>query len=115
VAEFFALDRNRVVVDKLRRAGVNFEGPANDHADLAQTLAGRAVVVTGTLESMSRDAAVDAVKARGGASPGSVSRKTAYLVAGAEPGAAKVAKAEEYGVPVVDEAAFHRLLETGEP
>ena len=112
VWEFFALDRNRSVIDKLRAAGVNFEGVAR--SDLPPTLAGRAVVVTGTLESMSRDRAVDAVKARGGASPGSVSKKTAYLVAGAEPGAAKVHKAESCGVPVIDEAAFLRLLETGE-
>jgi DNA ligase (NAD+) len=72
------------------------------------------VVVTGTLESMSRDAAIDAIKARGGTSPGSVSKKTAYVVAGAEPGGAKVTKAEECGVPIVDEAAFLRLLETGQ-
>ncbi|MGI8810577.1 MAG: NAD-dependent DNA ligase LigA [Acidimicrobiales bacterium] len=112
VCEFFALDRNRLVIDKLRAAGVNFEGVAR--SELPPTLAGTAVVVTGTLESMSRDRAVEAVKARGGASPGSVSKKTAYLVAGAEPGAAKVAKAEACGVPVIDEAAFLRLLETGE-
>ncbi|HEX2041994.1 MAG TPA: NAD-dependent DNA ligase LigA [Acidimicrobiales bacterium] len=115
VHEFFAVDRNRALVDKLRRAGVNFEGPQGAAPDLPQTLAGRSVVVTGTLESMSRDAAVEAVKARGGASPGSVSKKTSYLVAGAEPGAAKVTKAQECGVPVIDEAAFLRLLETGEP
>jgi DNA ligase (NAD+) len=112
VHEFFALERNRVVVDKLRAAGVNFEGVAR--SELPPTLAGKAVVVTGTLESMSRDKAVEAIKARGGASPGSVSKKTAYLVAGAEPGAAKVTKAEECGVPVIDEAAFLRLLDTGE-
>jgi len=112
VHEFFALDRNRVVVDKLRAAGVNFQGVARP--ELAPTLAGRAVVVTGTLESLSRDRAVEAVKARGGASPASVSKKTAFLVAGADPGAAKVAKATECGVPVIDEAAFLRLLETGE-
>ncbi|HEX2046289.1 MAG TPA: NAD-dependent DNA ligase LigA [Acidimicrobiales bacterium] len=112
VHEFFALDRNRVVVDKLRAAGVNFQGVAR--SELPPTLAGKAVVVTGTLESMSREKAVDAVKARGGTSPGSVSKKTAYLVAGAEPGAAKVTKAEECGVPVIDEAAFLRLLETGD-
>jgi DNA ligase (NAD+) len=115
VHQFFALEKNRAVVDKLRRAGVNFEGPQGAEPDQPQTLAGRAVVVTGTLGSMSREAAVEAVKARGGASPGSVSRKTAYLVAGAEPGEAKVAKAADCGVPVVDEAAFLRLLETGEP
>jgi DNA ligase (NAD+) len=72
-----------------------------------------AVVVTGTLATMSREAAVEAVKARGGASPGSVSKKTSYLVAGTEPGAAKVAKAEASGVAIIDEDAFVRLLETG--
>ena len=112
VHEFFALDRNRVVVDKLRAAGLNFEGVAR--SVLPPTLAGKAVVVTGTLDSMSREKAVEAVKARGGTSPGSVSKKTAYLVAGAEPGAAKVARAEECGVPVIDEAAFLHLLDTGQ-
>jgi DNA ligase (NAD+) len=71
------------------------------------------VVVTGTLENMSREVAIETIKARGGTSPGSVSRKTDYLVAGAEPGGAKVTKAAELGVPVIDEAAFLRLLETG--
>ena len=113
VVEFFALDRNRAVVEKLRAAGVNFAGGRPD-SGLAKTLAGMAVVVTGTLESMSREAAVEAVKARGGKSPGSVSKKTADLVVGAEPGAAKVTKAEASGVPILDEAAFLRLLETGE-
>jgi DNA ligase (NAD+) len=112
VHDFFALERNRAVVEKLRAAGVNFEGV--ERSSLPPTLAGKAVVVTGTLESMSREKAVEAVKARGGASPGSVSKKTAYVVAGAEPGAAKVSKAEECGVPVIDEATFLRLLETGE-
>ncbi len=113
VVRFFALDRNRAIVDKLRAAGVNFTGGRPD-SGLEKTLDGMAVVVTGTLESMSRDAAVEAVKARGGSSPGSVSKKTAYLVAGAEPGAAKVAKAEASGVPIIDEDGFLRLLETGE-
>ncbi|HEX3621134.1 MAG TPA: NAD-dependent DNA ligase LigA [Acidimicrobiales bacterium] len=112
VHEFFALDRNRAVVEKLHAAGVNFQGVAR--STLPPTLAGKAVVVTGTLESMSREKAVEAVKARGGASPGSVSKKTAYLVAGTEPGAAKVTKAQECGVPVIDEAAFLRLLESGD-
>ena len=112
MCEFFALERNRQVIDKLRAAGVNFAGV--ERSSLEPTLAGRAVVVTGTLESMSRDKAVEAVKARGGTSPGSVSKKTAYLVAGAEPGQAKVTKAEECGVPVIDEAAFLRLLATGD-
>jgi DNA ligase (NAD+) len=115
VRSYLDLEANRRVVDKLKAAGVNLQGGRGEVADLPQTLTGKSVVVTGTLEAMSRDAAVDAIKARGGTSPGSVSKKTAYLVVGAEPGAAKVTKAEECGVPVLDEEAFLHLLETGEP
>ncbi len=115
VCDFFSLERNRVIVEKLRKAGVNLEGRRSSAVDVAQTLTGKSVVVTGTLESMSREAAVEAVKQRGGKSPGSVSKKTTYVIAGAEPGAAKLTKAEEAGVPVLDEAAFLRLLEAGEP
>ncbi|MEW6154442.1 MAG: NAD-dependent DNA ligase LigA [Actinomycetota bacterium] len=111
---FFDLDRNRQVVEKLRAAGVNFTGGRAEPTE-AQTLAGKVVVVTGTLAGWSRDGAVEAVKARGGASPGSVSKKTDYVVVGAEPGAAKLRKAEELGVAVIDEEAFARLLETGSP
>jgi DNA ligase (NAD+) len=113
VCEFFGLDRNRAVIDKLRAAGVNFEGPAGP--DLPQTLAGQAVVVTGTLDGFSRDGALEAIKARGGTSPGSVSKKTAYLVVGREPGTAKVNKAADLGVPTLDEGQFQVLLETGRP
>jgi DNA ligase (NAD+) len=114
VVAFFSLDRNREVVEKLRRAGVNLEAEAGGPS-LPQTLAGTSVVVTGTLASMSREAAVEAVKARGGTSPGSVSKRTTWLVAGAEPGKAKYDKAVELGVEILDEDAFLRLLETGEP
>jgi DNA ligase (NAD+) len=113
VCEFFGLDRNRAVIDKLRAAGVNFEGPAGP--DLPQTLAGQAVVVTGTLDGFSRDGALEEIKARGGTSPGSVSKKTAYLVVGREPGTAKVNKAVDLGVPTLDEGQFQVLLETGRP
>jgi DNA ligase (NAD+) len=112
VHEFFATERNREVVEKLRAAGVNFEGPVAP--SLPQVLAGLSIVVTGTLEEWSREAAEEAIKGRGGKSPGSVSKKTTALVAGQEPGQAKLSKAQELGVPVLDEAQFARLLETGE-
>jgi DNA ligase (NAD+) len=112
VQRFFATPGNREVVERLRAAGLNFEGPASP--DLPQNLSGLSVVVTGTLEGWSREAAEEAIKSRGGKSPGSVSKKTTALVVGAEPGAAKVTKAAELGVPVLDEAGFARLLETGE-
>jgi DNA ligase (NAD+) len=70
--------------------------------------------VTGTLEGFSRDGAEEAITSRGGKSPGSVSKKTTAVVVGESPGAAKLTKAEELGVPVLDEAGFVRLLETGE-
>lgn len=112
VQRFFAVESNRVVVERLRAAGINFEGPGAP--DLPQSLAGLSIVVTGTLEGWSREAAEEAIKSRGGKSPGSVSKKTTAVVSGAEPGAAKLAKATELGIPVIDEAGFATLLETGE-
>jgi DNA ligase (NAD+) len=112
VCEFFANERNREVVARLQAAGVEPRGPAPP--SLPQTLEGRSVVVTGTLEGYSREAAESAIKARGGKAPGGVSKKTTAVVVGEGPGASKLAKAEELGVPVLDEAAFVRLLETGD-
>jgi DNA ligase (NAD+) len=121
VVAWFASDVNRGVVDRLAAAGVNLTepgggpgaGPGPDGSGPAQTLAGRSVVVTGTLEGFTREEAEEAVLARGGKSPGSVSKKTLAVVVGAAPGASKVAKAEQLGVPLVDEAGFVALLETG--
>jgi DNA ligase (NAD+) len=100
------------MVAKLRAAGVDFGRV--EVSRQPQVLAGKAVVVTGTLEGWSRDEAEAAVKDRGGKSPGSVSKKTFAVVVGREPGASKLNKAEELGVPVLDEAGFAHLLETGE-
>lgn len=112
VHDWFRTPRNRALIEKLRSAEVNFVGPEVVAVD--QTLAGRAVVVTGSLDGYSRDQAAAAIKARGGSSPGSVSKKTYAVVAGASPGGSKITKAEELGVPIIDEAAFETLLATGE-
>jgi len=111
VHQWFADPTNRHVVEKLRAAGVNLQGP--EASDLPQTLEGLIVVVTGTLDGFTRDEAEAAIKGRGGKSPGSVSKKTTAVVIGAGPGASKVTKAEEFGVPILDEAGFLELLETG--
>jgi len=111
VHAFFDDPRVGPVVEKLRVASVNLTGPVSP--TLPQVLAGQAVVVSGTLEGWSREEAEAAIKARGGKSPGSVSKKSLALVVGREPGASKVTRAEELGVPVIDEAAFTRRLETG--
>ena len=71
------------------------------------------VVVTGTLENFSREGAEEAIKERGGKSPGSVSKKTNAVVLGDGPGAAKITKARELKIPILNEAQFQQLLETG--
>jgi DNA ligase (NAD+) len=111
VADHFATREARELVEKFRAAGLNLQG--EDAPDVEQVLAGMSVVVTGTLDGFSRDEAADAIKSRGGKSPGSVSKKTAAVVVGAEPGASKLDKADELGVPILDEVGFRHLLETG--
>ena len=116
VYEFFQLEANREIVEKLRTAGLNFSqgtGPAEVEAQ-PQTLDGMTIVVTGGLEGYTRDGVGAAIKARGGKSPGSVSSKTTALVVGENPGASKLEKAEALEVPILDEAQFQRLVETGE-
>ncbi len=126
VTRWFASGVNRGVVDRLRRGGVNVEEPGarggggrvgGEVGDGSgdQTLAGKSVVVTGTLEGLSREDAEEAIMARGGKSPGSVSKKTFAVVLGESPGASKLTKAEQLGIPVVRGAdEFKALLETGE-
>jgi DNA ligase (NAD+) len=98
-------------LEDLADAGVEAELPAPlTAAALDGPLAGKTVVVTGTIEGFSREGAEEAVRAAGGKPAGSVSKKTDYVVAG--PGAgSKLAKAEELGVPVLDADGFRALLE----
>ena len=118
VRAWFDDPHNRGLIEGLRAAGLRMEaedpGGGPEGEALPQTLAGMSVVVSGALEGLSRDEAKQAIVARGGSSTGSVSGRTAALVVGADPGASKLRKAESSGVPVIDEAAFRTLLETGE-
>jgi len=130
VVDFLASAGNQAVLDKLRRAGLGLEEPgggrgapgtpaaATDAGDGAGAkglvLAGKSVVVTGSLESHSREEAEAAIVERGGKAPGSVSSKTWAVVLGTEPGAAKLGKAEELGIPIVEGSRFEEMLATGE-
>ncbi len=117
IARYLSDEATADVLDDLVRAGVEPERPAPvpvvGAGREAGPLAGKTVVVTGTLEGFSREAAEEAIRLAGGKASGSVSKKTDYVVAG--PGAGtKFAKATELGVPVLDEDAFRALL-TGTP
>ena len=112
VTSWFSVPDNRAFIEKMRASGVEFGNV--EVSRLPQNLVGRNIVVTGSLEGFDRDGAERAIKDRGGKSPGSVSKKTDALVVGAEPGASKLTKAQELGIPVLDEAQFVILLETGE-
>jgi DNA ligase (NAD+) len=105
---FFRQAHNKEVIKRLQKAGVHWkdEQPVSK---AKQPLAGQTFVLTGTLDSMTRDEAKDRLQALGAKVSGSVSKKTNYVVVGAEPGS-KAAKAEALGVTLLDEAAFARLL-----
>ncbi len=113
LARYFADEGGAAILDDLVDAGVEPELPAPRATSSVGPLAGRMLVVTGTLDGFSRQEAEEAIRAAGGKPGGSVSRKTDYLVAGESAGS-KLAKAQELGVPVLDEAAFRRVL-AGEP
>ena len=107
VAAYFKDAENAAVVDRLLAAGVRW--PAAAPASAKGALSEKTFVLTGTLASMTRDAATEAIAQRGGKVAGSVSKKTDYVVAGAEAGS-KLKKAGQLGVAVLDEAAFIKLL-----
>ncbi len=116
VVAYFALPETRVIVDKLKAAGVVTEGkaafaPADTDTDAgnAADFTGLTFVLTGTLSTMTRDEASAKIKARGGKAAGSVSSKTSYVVAGENAGS-KLTKAESLGVTVLSEEEFLKML-----
>jgi len=110
IREWFAEEENRRLVEKLRAAGVRMVEPTEERPEVS--LEGVTLVLTGTLSRFTRDEAKEEVERRGGHVASSVSRRTTALVAGEHPGS-KLAKAEQLGVPVIDEDTFVALLEKG--
>ena len=112
VAAWFRDPENAAILERLIMAGVAWPAPAPADApgaDAPGGLARKTFVLTGTLPGLSREAAADAIVSRGGRVSGSVSKKTHYVVAGADAGS-KLKKAVELGIPVLDEAAFCKML-----
>jgi DNA ligase (NAD+) len=107
IVEWFEVNWHKEIITKWEKAGVCMI--AQQAEQLPQTLAGLTFVVTGGLESFSRDGISETISAHGGKPSSSVSKKTDYVLVGSDPGS-KLAKAQELGVPVIDEARFKELL-----
>ncbi|WP_234356206.1 NAD-dependent DNA ligase LigA [Blastococcus sp. Marseille-P5729] len=112
VKAWWEVDWHRAIVQKWQDAGVRMADDAPEASDLPQHLDGRSIVVTGTLSGFTRDEAQEAITSRGGKAASSVSKKTSYVVVGDSPGS-KAKKAEDLGVPILDEEGFRILLEHG--
>jgi DNA ligase (NAD+) len=110
IVEFFSQDRNREIIEKLKRAGVD---PTEVARRKEGPLLGKNFVITGTLERYSREQATKAIEDLGGKVVGSVSKKTDYVVVGSNPGGSKFNKAQELGIEMVDEKGFAALLSAG--
>ncbi len=108
VVSFFADRRNRAEVERLRQQGLRWPR-SEPTAAVSGPLAGKTLVLTGTLDGMTREEAKERIEAAGGRVTSSVSKKTHYVVAGAEPGS-KLARAEKLEIPVLDEAGLLELL-----
>lgn len=106
---FFDQVHHREIVEQLRAAGIQWDEGQGIHGDAARPLVGMTLVLTGTLATLSRDEARDLIESAGGKVAGSVSKKTHFVVAGAEAGS-KLDKARELGVPVLDEEGLRALL-----
>ena len=112
VQDWFTVDWHQNIVDRWAEAGVRMADERD--ALISRTLEGLTIVATGSLQNFTRDSVKEAIIARGGKASGSVSKKTDYVVVGENAGS-KADKAEQLGVPVLDEAAFERLLAEGPP
>jgi DNA ligase (NAD+) len=109
VVLFFAQEPNRAMIARLKAAGVDMTAPLRPREPVG-VLAGKTLVLTGTLPTLTRDGASELITAAGGKVSGSVSKKTDYVVAGDEAGS-KLAKAEQLGITILDEAALQALLD----
>ncbi|MFT3885307.1 MAG: NAD-dependent DNA ligase LigA [Flavobacteriales bacterium] len=111
IIDFFAVESDRRVVERLRAAGLQFEIDAAGQVAVGDKLKGLTFVVSGVFEHFSRDGMKEAIERNGGKVSGSISKKTSFVLAGADMGPAKKAKADELGVRIIDEAEFKRMIE----
>jgi DNA ligase (NAD+) len=109
IYEELSEDRTRQLIERLRKAGLRMELDPSERRREGGPLDGKTLVLTGTLPNLSREQATRLIRLAGGKVVNTVSKKTDYLIAGDSPGS-KLAKAEEFGTEVIDEAAFQKLI-----
>lgn len=110
VADFFRHDPNRALIAKLKAAGLRTEGASSGPVVVGSALQGKSLVLTGTLPTLTREAATALIEAHGGSVSGSVSKKTDYVLAGESPGSSKIVKAQQLKIQMLDEAGLLALL-----
>jgi DNA ligase (NAD+) len=113
IVEYFKEPHNRELVNKLIQLELNTKESANN-IGTPQTLAGKTLVITGTLENYGRSEIEEVIRNHGGKAAASVSKNTDFVVVGSDPGSSKLKKVNELGIPVLSEEEFRKLLETGE-
>jgi DNA ligase (NAD+) len=109
IHQFFREPENRALIERLRAAGLPMQSEAVEQPKAAQVFAGKTFVLTGTLDTMTREEAGSLIAERGGRVSSSVSKKTGFLVAGRDPGS-KLEKARELSVQILDEQQFRTML-----
>jgi DNA ligase (NAD+) len=110
ILDWFAIDENRAIIERLRQAGLQLERSAEESTPASDTLKGLTFVVSGVFQHFSRDGIKASIEANGGKVSGSISKKTSYVLAGDNMGPEKRKKAEELGVPVIDEEAYRGMI-----
>ena len=111
VVQFFENEANQVLVDRLKSYGIQLEISESDNASISDKLNGKIFVVSGVFESYSRDDLKKAIEDNGGKVGSSISSKTHYVIAGANMGPAKLEKANQLNIPILDEYEFNKMID----
>lgn len=110
IREYFSVQSNREIVERLRLAGLQMSMPEESDEDRSDRLAGKSIVISGTFSRHSRDEYKELIERHGGKNVGSISKKTDYVLAGENMGPAKLEKANSLGIPIIDETTFLEMI-----
>lgn len=112
IVDYFAAPSNREIIERLRRAGLQFETEKSADSPTSDSLAGKTIVISGVFSRHSRDEYKDIIERSGGKNSGSISKKTSFVLAGENMGPSKLEKARSLGIPVIDEDTFLNMMES---